>query len=86
MKPTLIHVWEHDKVRWRLLSLAHHTAGYVDAFVVEKADKDALGGERWNEAAQWDSKGATTPNQALSRDVATALGHAIRDLAAKVSK
>jgi len=82
MKPTLIYVWEHDKVRWRLLSLAHHTAGYVDAFVVEKADKDALGDERWNEAAQWDSKGAAMPNQALSREAATALGHAIRDLVA----
>jgi hypothetical protein len=54
----LVKQWEYGKVSYRLISLAHYTPGYDDEYVLERAEKDALGGRRWVVARTWDQRSA----------------------------
>lgn len=75
-----IHQWTsmatvHAPVRkFRIVALADRTPGYEDTYVIEEAQLDALGGERWIEVRRWDTRTCGEDD-----DLMTALVHGITD-------
>lgn len=49
----LIHEWEHDKDRYRLLARGKWSVGYEDEYIIEKLGQDGIGEPRWDGVANW---------------------------------
>lgn len=52
---TLLHEWDDDKRRYRLVSVAKFTKGYEDKWIIEELTSDSLGEPRWDKRFEWDS-------------------------------
>lgn len=55
-KATLIHEWDFEGERFRLVARGKYNQGYEDEYIVEYLDADALGEPRWTPTAhKWDA-------------------------------
>ena len=78
----LLHAWEHNGIRYRLVAVGKFTAGYEDEIRVEKAVEDSLGGDCWITTHTVQEGDA----EAHWRDVVKPLVNAIKDLKSKVGQ
>lgn len=51
-KAMLIHEWDYENVRYRLVARGNFSAGYEDEYIIEILEADALGEPRWTASAQ----------------------------------
>lgn len=52
----LVKQWAVDTTSYRLIAVAKWSSGYTDIYVLERATKDALGGDNWAEVQRWDTQ------------------------------